>query len=302
MAASGNSRAYALRDGETLGTGMKRIARGRAEKAWGRLRGISGKAEKTDAVHGARRDMKKLRTVLRLLREELPKKTYRAEQERFRDAARALAVSRDAEVRLQTLERFAGTRDDLPVEAVGSWRQILTRDREAALNTDTASLAEAVALIEAGRAAIERWQLQGEGWQAVARPLARVYRHGRRDLREAEADPNEENLHQLRKRAKDLRYALELLEGLWSAPLRAAAEEAHRLTDLLGEHNDLALLRADLGQRQLGEERTRRLESAIQERQAELVVAALPLGRRLYAESPKAFGKRLGRYWATWRG
>jgi len=298
-----NGRAYALKEDEPFGQGMARIAAGRAEKALERLRAAaSGEVDEADAVHGARKDMKKLRAVLRLLRGPLPKKVRRAEDERYRDAARSLAASRDAEVKLQTLEKLAGQAGDLPEEAVEAWRQLLAGDRKAAVDTDEAALAAAAAAIEAGRGAIDRWQLDGDGWKTVDSGLTRVYRRGRRGLREVEADPGEANVHQWRKRAKDLRYALELLEGAWSGPLGATAGEARRLTDLLGDHHDLALLRADLRERRLGGEEARRIEATIGERQERLVGQALPLGRRLYAEPPKAFSRRLRRYWEAWRG
>jgi CHAD domain-containing protein len=297
-----NERAYALKEGEPLARGMTRIAAGRAEKAFKRLRGAAaGEVDRADAVHGARKDMKKLRTVLRLLRGTLPKKVYEEENERYRRAARSLAASRDARVKAETLERLAGQAEDLPREAVEAWRQILASDRKAAVNTDEAAIAAAVATIEAGRPAIDRWEL-GKGWKTVDSGLTRVYRRGRRKLRKVEADPSEANVHQWRKRVKDLRYVFELLEAAWSGPLEASAGEAHRLTDLLGDHHDLALLREDLRERRLGEEETRRLEAAIDQQQEKLAAEALPLGRRLYAESPKRFVRRLRRYWEAWRG
>ncbi|HET9185606.1 MAG TPA: hypothetical protein VFN82_05630, partial [Solirubrobacterales bacterium] len=69
----------------------------------------------------------------------------------------------------------------------------------------------------------------------------------------------------------------------------------------LGDHHDLAVLRADLRRRNLGEAETAALEAAIDRRQEELASAALPLGRRLYAEPPKAFRRRLRAYWRAWR-
>ncbi|HEX7279762.1 MAG TPA: CHAD domain-containing protein [Solirubrobacterales bacterium] len=295
------SRKYALKGGP-LDEEAARIAAGRAGKALERLRGAAGEADRTEAVHGARKDMKKLRTLLRLLRDQLPARVYEEERERYRGAGRALAASRDAEVKLWTLERLDEGAEDLPREATESWRQILARDCEAAANTADSGFAEAVTSIEAGLAGIESWPLKDKGWKTIGPGITRVYRRGRREMRTAAADPSEANVHQWRKRVKDLRYTLELLEKAWSVPLAASADEAHHLTDLLGDHHDLAMLREDLHQRRLGEEETRGLEAAIDARQEELAAAAIDLGHRLYAERPKDFGRRLGSYWQTWRG
>jgi CYTH domain-containing protein/CHAD domain-containing protein len=301
---NGSSRKYAV-IGKPLGEEMTRIAGGRAKKALERLQArAAGEEDAAEAIHGVRKDMKKLRTVLRLLRNELPKAVYGEEKERYREAARKLSGTRDAEVKLETLEALVEHAEELPGEAVESWRKILDSDREAATDAarDEPALAEARELIEAGCAGIERWQLEEEPWKGVREAFVRVYRRGRRAMRAAEAKPSEDELHQWRKRAKDLRYGLELIEKAWSGPLGAAAEEADRLSDLLGDHHDLAVLREDLHERRLGEEETRRLEAAIGERQQQLAADAFDLGHRLYAESPKRFGRRLDRYWAAWRG
>jgi CHAD domain-containing protein len=295
---SESDRSYVLSGDEELAIGLKRVAAGRADKALERLRGDD--EDPAEAIHGARKDMKKLRAVLRMARGALPKRLYKEENRRYRDAARALSASRDAEVKLETLDALAERDGGLPREAVEAWRQILDRDREAAVNTVQAEAA--IGLIEAGREGIRGWPLEGSSWKLVGGEVRRAYRRGRRAMASAAADPSEQSFHEWRKRAKDLWYQLRLLGPAWSELLGPAAEEAHRLTDLLGDHHDLAVLRQDLRQRRLGEQETRALEAAIEARQTELAGEAFDLGRRLYAERPKAYSRRLRRYWEAWRG
>ena len=169
MAADGG-RTYRLSRDEELAAGLTRIAAGRAEVALERLResgaGENGSAE---AVHGARKDMKKLRTVLRLLRDALGRKRYRRANARFRDAARALSSARDAEVKLATLEALGEHQDGLPAEAVEAWRKILERDREAATGTVRGETltTEAIAEIEAGLEELRGWNLKGDSWKTI---------------------------------------------------------------------------------------------------------------------------------------
>jgi CHAD domain-containing protein len=280
------SRSYRLTRDEGLAAGLARVAAGRAERACERLRAASaGEADPATAVHGARKDMKKLRTALRLLRGELGKRAYRRESARFRDAARLLSGRRDAEVKLATLDALAERAGGLPREAVEAWRRILDRDREAAINTGgAAALAEAVELIEGGLESIASWQLEGDSWRTIEGPLTRTYRRGRRAMKAAAKGGGEDDFHEWRKRAKDLWYELRLLEEAWPRPLAASAKEVHELTDLLGDHHDLAVLREDLRRRRLGEGETRALEAAIARRQAQLAGKAIKLGRRIYAE------------------
>lgn len=302
--ASDRDRSYGLKRDEEPAAGLERAAAGRAESALARLRAVeSGEADTAKAIHGARKDMKKLRTVLRLVRRQLPKKTYAEQNRLFRDAARALSATRDAEVKLGTLEELDARIDGLPGEAVASWRLILETDREAAAGAarEEPAMGEAMARIEAGLEGVEAWPLAGDSWKLVGDGLRRAYRRGRKAMRAAEADPSEARFHEWRKRAKDLWYGLRLVEGAWPRTLEATAEEAHDLSDLLGDHHDLAVLRADLHQRRLGAEETAALEAAIELRQAELAEAAFELGRRLYAERPREFTRRLHRYWEAWR-
>ena len=71
--------------------------------------------------------------------------------------------------------------------------------------------------------------------------------------------------------------------------LDAQAEGAKRLSKLLGTDHDLAVLSAELAQDD-------DLQPTIAATRAELQRDAFALGERVYAESPKAFRKRLRRY------
>jgi CHAD domain-containing protein len=298
-----SSRAFELSREESVGEGMRRIALGRAEKALERLRGVTPDDEGfADAVHGARKDLKKLRAVVRLLRDRLGEDAYEEQNGRYRDAGRALSASRDAQVKLETLDSLGEHFGDLPPAALAAWREGLERDRDRTVAaTDERAVAEAIELIEAGRDRIEGWDLGSGSWGLIDRGLTRAYRRGRRAMRQAEAEPGEESFHRWRKRAKDLWYALRLLRCAWPEAIGPSAEEAHRLTDLLGDHHDLAVLRADLSGRRFSSKDIAVLSDAVTAREGELASAAFDLGRRLYAEKPKAFRVRLRAYWRAWR-
>ena len=297
------NRAYRLKRRERVDDGMRRIAAACAEQALERLRGLGGEDDDFQVVvHDTRKDLKKLRAVVRLLRDRLGEQAY-AEQDRcYRDAARALSESRDAKVKLETLDALGERFPDLPTGAAGAWREALRKDVEQTLGgTDEMTVFESIELIEAGRDGIGSWKLGSGSWGLIDRGVLRTYGRGRRAMRRAEAEPSEENLHRWRKRAKDLWYLLRILHGAWPQVLGAGAEEAHGLSDLLGDHHDLAVLRVDLAVRELSGEHREAFSAAITTREGELAAAAFELGRRLYAEKPKAFRRRLRAYWRAWR-
>jgi len=297
------SRSFRLEREESVGAGLTRIAAGRADSALEKLAG-AGDEDLAEAIHGARKDLKKLRAVLRLSREALGEDLFHAENRRFRDAARLLSASRDAEVRLGTLAALRRRRrGDLPRAAAAVWEEALEGERDKlAGGRSEVPLAEAIAAIEAGRERIASWPMQGSGWPLLGAGLQRAYRSGRRAWRRAAADPSPESSHEWRKRSKDLWYQLRIVSPAWPPVLEATAEEAHALTERLGDRNDLALLGADLERcGWMGADDRRDLREAIERAQAEELGAALATGARLYAEKPRAFGRRLGAYWAAWR-
>jgi CHAD domain-containing protein len=297
------SRAYRLKRKEPLAEGMRRIAAGRVERALERLRAVTPTDEEFgDAVHGTRKDLKKLRAVVRLLRDRLGEEEYEDQNRRYRDAARLLAESRDAEVKLETLASLREHSAGLPPAALAAWREGLERDRDRTLEgADEITVFEAIELIEAGRDGIEGWDPGSGSWKPIEGGVLRTYERGRRAMREAAAAPSEESFHQWRKRAKDLWYILRILRGAWPEVLGAAAEDAHRLADLLGDHHDLAVLREDLAGRSFSAADSEALGKAISTREDQLAKDAFELGDRLYAEKPKAFRSRLRAYMRAWR-
>lgn len=299
------SRAYRLRPEESPEEGMRRIAIGRTEKAIGRLRKGQGGGDPVKCVHGARKDLKKARAVLRLLRHELGEERYRAENDAYREAGRLLSDSRDAAVKVQTLEgiceRYAGR---VPGGAAEEWLQVLREERDRAVQSfeyGDPALEEALGAIERGREKIDAWPLEGEGWKLVGPGVARAYRRGRKRMRRVAEDPSPEAVHEWRKRVKDLWYHLRILEPATPGELADRVEVADRLADVLGEHHDLAVLRDDLLFRDLPTVKRGALVAAMSDRQEELVAEALPLGERLYAEKPKRFRKKMRTGWRSRR-
>lgn len=298
------SRAYRLKAGESPSVGMQRIALGRTGKALERLDGVEGD-ELAVAIHGARKDLKKLRALLRMLRPELGEKRFKAENRRYRDAGRLLSGSRDAEVKLETLAKLAQGSTGLPAEALERWVGMLETERDelaAAVRANSSGqIAAASEAIESGRREIEGWRLRTDSWALVGPGLERSYRDGRRALKQVRSDPSAENIHAWRKRTKDLWYQLRIVRDAWPGPLGETVEQAHELAEHLGEHHDLAVLAADLHERPgLGDPDA--FEAAIAKRQAQLCEAALGIGQRLYAEKPQAFRRRIKAYWVAWRG
>jgi CHAD domain-containing protein len=290
----GPSTAFALTRAEPVDLGVARMARGRLSHALDELEGRSGSSSEK-AVHEARKDLKKLRSLVRLVRG--PKDESAA----LRDIGRSLSGLRDADVMLATLTDLEERLPQLPADVAGGLRQALEAHREALPAGDAAGAVEA---LRDAHARVPHWVPEGDGFGVLRAGLEREYRRGRRAARAARSDPTDERLHEWRKRAKDQWYHLTILVDVWPPVMEPLAGAAHDLSDRLGDDHDLALLlgfarsRADaLG----GAERVDALAEAIAPRREELRSEAFALGARLYADKPGAYGARMKRFWRAWR-
>ena len=293
----GPSRKYRLRRREPLAYGLRRVTRGRLDSAVEGLRDAD--AEEIEAVHEARKDLKKLRSALRLVRPVLGEESYRRENARYRDAARRLSDVRDSQALDETLDALAKRFEDEPPP--DGWSPVksalVTKESDAA---DVDRLRErAASEIEAGRGELQSLSLPGAGFDVVGPGLRRAYSRGRKRFAEAVSEPTDERLHEWRKRAKDLWYQLRLLRPAWRPVLKPLADQAHELSDLLGDDHDLVVLteRLDDFGVALTQEQRDYLAGLIERRRAELQREAFALGQRLYAERPKAFARRIAAYW-----
>lgn len=297
---------YRLEADEKPAAGMRRIALERAQRAAARLREAGTVEDPSECIHAARKDLKKLRAAVRLLRRELGDDLYRAENERYREAARLLSPSRDAEAKLEALEglreRFSGK---LAPTDTSDWLDQLRRERDFAVRGaregDADSIGAALEAVEEGRARIEAWPLQTNSWKLVGPGISRAYRRGRREMSRAAEDPSGANMHQWRKRAKDLWYHLRILRDARPDAFRDSLDLADELADALGDHHDLTVLRDDLLRRELPLTERPALVAAIAERQEELASTAFALGERLYAKKPKRLRRKMRRGWKKWR-
>lgn len=295
--------AYRLRAGEHVPDAIRRVARGRLDHAHDRLDGARA-GELGDAVHDARKDLKRLRAVLRLSRDALGEETYERENAAFRSAGRRLSPARDAQVLVETLDaltaRFA---DELGAGVVDGLRAHLgaVHDRALeALRDDDALVARTVGELEQARLRIAAWTPAGDGFSALEPGLRRIYRRGRRRLRDAERDPTDENLHEARKRAKDLWHASQLLRPAAPKKLKRMSKRTHRLADLLGDDHDLAVLRGHIRanpQCFADETSQQALLAVLERRRRVLQRRAVKLGREIYAQKPKRFVAALRRGW-----
>jgi len=292
-----------LRRDETGTHGARRIVR---HQISGALEHLESTRLSDEQVHCARKELKKARATLRLLRDALGDSTYHRENRVLRDAARPLSAVRDGKVLLDTLgrleKRYGAAIRAIPLEA---FRKALNRERLLTRRGLTESSSKPIcAVLRQAHERSARWRVGDAGWRVIGSGLTRIYAKGRQAMEASRARRSAENLHEWRKQVKYLWHQLQLLEPLWPALIGEMADQAHQLADYLGDDHDLAVLRAKvLDYKNVFPDTTSRsaLVALIDRFRVELQDKALVLGSRIYKERPKEFDTRFARYWNDWQ-
>lgn len=295
---------YEIGADESVREAIRRVGREQLDRAITELSEQINQ-DPVKAIHAARKAIKKERSLLRLARGSLAQKEIRRENAVLRKAARTLSAARDADVMIASVDelsqRFAG---QVPHATFDVLRAHLEAERTAASADGPSSGLDMRALESLGtiRPSVDDWRLSKGGWKAVEGGLIRSYKRGQKALDGASASPQLETLHEWRKRVKDLWYQERLLAATCGPAIRGQAKELHHLADLLGDDHDLALLRDKLTGHPLPVAADLdAVVALIDHRRQELQREAFGIGRRVYAESPQAFRRRMRACWRAGR-
>lgn len=284
--------AFRFKLGESFEEGFRRIALEQIDRASGQLH-QSG--DQTVAVHETRKSLKRLRSLLRLMRPAIGKDAFRSENGQLRDIGLSLSGARDRHVLLETVTKLDAAGRVGRRGATDKLRQAIL-----AANGEGESLEAADDRLAEARKRLEALPVAGAGFDVVGEGLEASYRDARRAFRHAYEDPSDEAFHEWRKGAQRHWRQMTLLSRAWPECLEARASEARELSQLLGDDHDLAILIAYVhseAAEKLHGEPAALVETAARQRQQELRAAARPRGDRLFAESAKHLRRNVGQAW-----
>jgi len=296
--------AYRLERDESVIAGVKRVVREEIESAGTQL-SSDGNTNRDEAIHEARKSIKKVRALVRLVSAELGGE-YPRENARLRDIARRLSEFRDAFAIIATFDDLKKKFKDETVRKLRSVRAALVRKRNAAGREEDVGIVldhAAAALRKAARR-VKAWPLQTDGYAAIGPGLEATYRAGRAALASARKDPQPGNYHELRKRVKDHWYHVRLLESLWTDVMSAYEKSLKDLETRLGNDHNLAVLRERIVAEPAFYGKQADIDlilDLIDAYQKELRDGSLSLAERIYEEKPKEFTRRMHHLWDTWR-
>jgi CHAD domain-containing protein len=295
---------FRLDGGEYLAAGLQRVGLEQLDYAIEALCSL-----RIDiGIHEARKALRRVRALLRLVRDPLGDRVYRTENVILRDAGRLIGSSRDATVMVETVAGLSFLyRDLLQPGAFDILRaHLLERDKLIRRRVAGSRVEEVVETLGAARDRFAAWPRTtlDDGFDEITGGLTRVYRRGRNRMADAYRLETPEAFHVWRKRVRYLRFQMTLLEGMWPRLQQGIVNDLAYLADALGAEHDLAELYRLLEEEpeMLPDENARHLlQGLLLRNRARLQEAARPVGARLYAEEPEDFVRRLGMYWEAWR-
>jgi CHAD domain-containing protein len=287
---------YHIKRSESIAEAVKRMG---CEELDFAARQLSRPSRGSDGIHEARKSVKKVRALLRLVREPLGDR-YRQENRDLRDIGRRLSPLRDSVALIETFDELRKNHaEGLSKPILDGVRKGLVAEKKH-LEQEAKShrvAAETAKLLRTAVGRVESWPLKGSGFEVLRDGVERVFQAARKSMKRAERSPNAANYHEWRKRVKDHWYLMRVLENIWPEMMTAERDTLHTLEEFLGEDHNLVVMREKIGNRK----GLKPLRNGIQEYQKQLREAAMALGKRVYDEKPAEFLERTEHLWDLWQ-
>jgi CHAD domain-containing protein len=206
---------------------------------------LSTTRDRHSGVHSARKCLKRLRSLLLLVRPGVPEPMIGNLSERLAAIARELAPARDANALLDAIDKlepdeetFAATS---PIRSLRAW---LEKRREIAeRNLESSAASEATRGLRELKPALGGLTIHPDDFTPLAKGLRQSYRATRRSFRHAFATGNDDDFHEWRKGVQHHWRQMQLIGPCAASELSGRAEAARALSQLLGDDHDIALLR-----------------------------------------------------------
>ena len=269
-------------------------------------RAIADVSETGFEVHGTvrnvRRRLKRIRSLLRLIRPVFP--AYAEENAALRVIGADVAALRDAMALVESVDFLArGREGDVAADLARLRLELTARAaaEEERLDRDAFLLGLRTSLRDA-RVRSELWELDDGGRQAIVPGFVSTYRRARRGLRHARAGGADEGFHEWRKAVKHHWVQLALLRRLVPDFADMRRVRAQKLARTLGDLQNLCLLEHRLCENApLAAADVAPIGELARDEAARLKRRALTFGKPLFAEPPKQVRARWDSYWLDWQ-
>lgn len=290
---------YRLDPAMPMSEALRQVAFAELETAHGAL---ATPPERHSGVHSARKCLKRLRSLLLLVRPGMPEPAFATLTDRLAVIARGLAPARDAAALIDAvdkLEKETGAGPGLgPIQSLRAW---LHKKRHAAeQNLERSAASDAMRGLLEIRPAFAGLAVYPDDFRSLAKGLRRCYRTTRQAFQHAFAAERDEDLHEWRKGVQHHWRHMQLLAPCWPSELSARVEAARSLSQVLGDDHDISLLCRLVSTPTMmfgSQDETAAFLKRCRRRHRTLRKEARTQGERLFAERARPFAERIEVYW-----
>lgn len=230
-----------LHKNEVLSDGIIRILNERIEDILPHCAVVSGDIHAS--IHEIRRNIKKIRAILRLVRDETGYDNYYRENIYFRDLGRLLSEIRTIEILNHSLELARkNIKSQVHNPTINRISETLIKKRnDIIINViEKQNILEHIALeVSGNRDRLSTLKFTRNDFSTIKPGIKRIYKHCRKYLKICSNNPQLSHLHDFRKKVKYLLCQLQIIYFVFPAMLNVYISSLDSIADNLGIYRDL---------------------------------------------------------------
>lgn len=264
---------------------------------------ITARSRQHIAVHELRKNIKKIRGIIRLLRHEIGDDKYHELNNHYRNIAQEVAILRDDSSQIELLNSMKKKVNDKSVLlALGKAISQLRKKRNSAFKLfgKEGQPHNIEQMILGMQKLTHELDFSGDPEFFILKSLHRIHTRARSSWEVTGFWKHDEIYHYWRKQVKYLMYHLMVLSKVWPSFIRVYINDLGKLGNLLGKLHDLNLFNEYVNQQTLvvieGKHK-RGVQKIIYSQRASLKKKIDKIGERLFSESSDSFAMRIFDLW-----
>lgn len=254
-------------------------------------------------IHESRKNIKKIRAVLRLVRHEIGEEKYQELNAFYSEAGQQVAMLRDDTSIIELLENFKlAIKSPTLKRSIQKSIRLTVKKREKEFaefhkNKQDTRLSKSLLNITEE---LNRLNIHGNPEIFILQSVGKVHQNTIKRMNLAEKEGSKEAYHNWRKQVKYLMFQMMLLKNAWPLFFEAYIAELDKLQKLLGKLHDLDILNSLVVEGTLltlDKKQKEALLRYIYPHRASLKKQVHLVGRQVFAERSPAFAQRLLGIW-----
>jgi CHAD domain-containing protein len=294
----------ALREKEIFGIGIHRILDKLHDEG---AKHIMARSRQHISVHELRKNIKKIRAILRLIRHEIGNEKYHKLNIQYRNLAAEIAILRDDTSQVELLDSMKERVQNHSISrTIAKAMNQVKRKRK---NNFASFYKEkrhkkVYDHILFCKEEVHKLEISGNPDLFILKSLKRIHSRARSAMEVSGFMKSDETYHYWRKQVKYLMYQMTILGIAWPAYFKAYTYELNKLSNLLGKLHDLNLFNEHIHDEKLivlKPAQKRVMLKYIYRKRADLKKKIAKTGVKLFSESSEAFCMRLYDFWISYQ-